>query len=423
MPTFTAKKLSMVAGVATALGFIFAGYSTYDYAQQLDRQLHAVHCSFIPGAPISSDGDNPCKTALFSAYSAILRATWWGGVPISLFAMGAFAFLLGFAVYLTLAGDRAAVRAHVFFAAVALAPVGTSIAMFSISLIHLHVLCKLCVGIYASSIALGFAAVGAWRADDKERRQIATGPTSPSPEGEALGGIAGVRASGGWLGPPLWLATLGASTVLPAVVYVSALPDYRPLLDKCGKLALQTEPHNSLLKMPTAHPTRAVTLFEDPLCPTCKAFHTRLLDEGVFEKLDVTMVMFPLDSECNWMVDRALHPGACIMAKAVLCGRAERARAVLEWSYDRQEDLEQAGKQGPDVLLAQIRERWGADLAACALSKSAATQLNQHLHFAANNHIAVSTPQMFLGERRICDEDTDLGMKYTLAQLAPEVLP
>jgi uncharacterized membrane protein len=423
MPKLTAKKLSAVAAVAAALGFIFAAYSTYDYAQQLDRQLHAVHCSFIPGAPISTDADNPCKTALFSAYSAILRATWWGGVPISLFAMGAFAFLLGFAVYLSLAGDRAARRAYAFFAAVALVAVGTSIVMGSISLIHLHVLCKLCVGIYASSIALGLAGVGAWRADARERRQTATGPTIPQLAREARGGVARVQMSGGWLGPPVWLAALGAATVLPAVVYVSALPDYRLLLDKCGKLAVQTEPHNSLLKIPTAHPTRAVTLFEDPLCPTCKAFHTRLLDEGVFEKLDVTMVMFPLDSECNWMVDRALHPGACLMAKAVLCGRAERARAVLEWSFDRQGDLEKAGKQGPEALLAQIRERWGADLATCASGKAAATQLNQHLHFAANNHIAVSTPQMFLGERRICDEDTDLGMKYTLAQLAPEVLP
>ena len=49
-------------------------------------------------------------------------------------------------------------------------------------------------------------------------------------------------------------------------------------------------------------------------------------------------------------------------------------------------------------------------------------RLNQHLHFASNNHVPISTPQMFLGERRICEEDTDLGLKYTLAQLAPAVL-
>jgi hypothetical protein len=29
---------------------------------------------------------------------------------------------------------------------------------------------------------------------------------------------------------------------------------------------------------------------------------------------------------------------------------------------------------------------------------------------------------MYLGKRRVCDEDTDLGLRFTLAQLAPEVL-
>jgi hypothetical protein len=29
---------------------------------------------------------------------------------------------------------------------------------------------------------------------------------------------------------------------------------------------------------------------------------------------------------------------------------------------------------------------------------------------------------MFLGDKRVCEEDTDLGLKYTLAQLAPAVV-
>jgi hypothetical protein len=29
---------------------------------------------------------------------------------------------------------------------------------------------------------------------------------------------------------------------------------------------------------------------------------------------------------------------------------------------------------------------------------------------------------MYLGKRRVCDEDTDLGLRFTLSQLAPEVL-
>ena len=49
--------------------------------------------------------------------------------------------------------------------------------------------------------------------------------------------------------------------------------------------------------------------------------------------------------------------------------------------------------------------------------------MNKHLHFAADNAIPVSTPQIYLGKQRLCDEDTDMGLRFTLRQLAPEVLP
>jgi hypothetical protein len=409
---FGARRLALVATLAAALGFVFAAYSTSDYGAQLDRQVHAVHCSFIPGLPVSTDGDNPCKAALFSTYSAILRGTFWGGVPISLFAMGAFAFFFAFGAYLSMARVHVAKRAHAFFATMTLTPLGASIVMFMVTVLRLHGFCKLCVGIYVSSLVLAVSAVLAWIASDRGRQPDARG-----------GGADAARAGGGWGAPALWLVGLGVASAMPALAYVASLPDYRPFLDKCGKLAVTSDAHHSLLKLPTAHPTRRVVLFEDPLCPTCRSFHERLVDEGVFERLDVTLVMFPLDSDCNWMLDRSLHPGACLMAKAVLCGGDDKARPILEWAYDRQDELERAGKEGPQALLAKITERWGSGVTECVGGPAVAARLNHNLHFAANNHITISTPQMFLGDQRICDEDTDLGMKYTLAQLAPEVLP
>jgi uncharacterized membrane protein len=409
----SAKESVAIAACAAALGLIFAGYSTYDYAQQLDRQVHAVHCSFIPGAPVSTDADNACKTALFSPYSAIFRATWWGGVPISVFAFGAFTFFVGFGVYLWLGTRRP--RACAFYAAAALAPFGASVVMFFVSALHLHVFCKLCVGIYVSSLVLAGAAALGWRASKREAVEQA--PTLPAEANRAPSAAQGYR----WV--LLWLAMLGAATLAPALAYVSALPDYRARIGQCGKLAVVAETHNALLKIATAHPTRAVLLFEDPLCPTCKAFHERIVDEGIFDRLDVTMAMFPLDVECNWMLDRSLHPGACLLAKAVLCGGNDRARAILEWAFDDQDELGELGKRGPEALTSKIAARWGPEIGSCLERPQTATRLNQQLHFAANNHVPVSTPQMFLGDRRICDEDTDLGLRYTFAQLAPEVLP
>jgi uncharacterized membrane protein len=400
------RTMALVAVAAAMLGLIFAVYSTYDYVQHLDRQMHAVHCSFIPGAPAGSGDDNACKTALFSPYSAIFRQTYWGGVPISLFAVGAFSFFTAFGAYVLLARERVPRIALAFLGIAAFGPLLASIVMFLISAIKLHTFCKLCVGIYVSSIALAVAGAAAIQL-------FLRTPREPVPAG-APRDRSPLLAVG-------WTAALGLAAILPALVYVGSLPDFRPFLRSCGTVALAPEPHNALLKIRTAHPVQKVTLFEDPLCPTCKAFHQRLVAEDILEKLDVTLVLFPLDTSCNWMLDRSLHPGACLLSGAVLCA-GDDARGALEWAYDNQDELRDAGKAGNDALKSKIAGRFGAEIAACAADKKTAVRLNQHLHYASNNHVPISTPQMFLGDRRICEEDTDLGLKYTLAELAPAVL-
>jgi len=386
---------------ASVLGLIFAAYSSVDYARHLDRHLHDVHCSLIPGLASGADEENPCRAAMYSAYSAIFRGTYWGGIPISLFALGAFSFFVGFSLYLLLAGPRASKNALLFFAAIGVTPLAVSILMFFISITKLGSLCKTCVGIYLSSSLLAAAAFFAWR---------------------ALRSGNGQAASGKWGPPLLWVLGLGACTLLPSLVYASAVPDQRSYLRKCGKLEKTIETHNALLKMKTPSSVRPATLFEDPLCPTCRAFHQRMVAEGAFDRLDIQMALFPLDSDCNWMLSTPLHPGACTVSKAVICG-GDQAREVLEWAYDQQDDLVKAAKSGDAQLRGLIGKKWGAPLLACIDSAATKLRLNHELHFAADNAIPVSTPQMYLGDLKVCDEDTDLGLKYTLTQLAPEVVP
>ncbi len=79
-------------------------------------------------------------------------------------------------------------------------------------------------------------------------------------------------------------------------------------------------------------------------------------------------------------------------------------------------------KIGEQALKAKIVQRWGKSLIDCTESRDAKATLNKHLHFAAENNVPVSTPQVFLGKQRLCDEDTDLGLRFTLKQMAPEVL-
>ena len=136
--------------VGSLLGLVFSYNSTVDYAAHLDRRLHDVHCSFIPGAPPTSEAE-ACRAAMYSPYSAIMRDSLWGGIPISVFALGAFAFFASFALYLMLAGRKASRSNVMMYAAVSVTPLIVSVVMFTISVTKLGTLCKTCVGTYIAS--------------------------------------------------------------------------------------------------------------------------------------------------------------------------------------------------------------------------------------------------------------------------------
>lgn len=410
----------ILALVGAILGLIFASYSSFDYANHLDRRLHDVHCSFIPGVPATEGGD-ACRAAMYSPYSAFFKDAYWGGIPISLFAIGAFAFFAGFAAYLAALGPRAPRKAVQFFAGVSVTPSLVSMLMLFLSATKVGAFCKTCIGIYISS---ALVTTGGLLGLMTLKEALYTSPLPPdSPYAAKVPKPAGsLRPDITWLLPLAWLAALGLFTLVPAIVYASGVPDQRPYLSKCGTLKVQPGPQHGLIHISSARATQPVTLFEDPLCPTCKAFHQRLIVEDIFPHLDVQLAMFPLDNTCNWMLDSALHPGACTVAKAVLCG-GERALQVLEWAYDKQEYLTRAGKAGEPTLRAVIQQQWGSEILTCVDDKKTAARLNTHLHFAADNNVPVSTPQVYLNHKlRFCDEDTDIGLRYTFAQLAPEVL-
>lgn len=401
MPGLGSRAYAGVALLASALGLVFSSHSTLDYASHLDRRLHDVHCSFIPGVAPTSEAE-ACRAAMYSPYSALLKDAYWGGIPISLFALGAFTFFFGFSLYLMLGGPRVPRKAVGFFAVVSLTPLAVSVLMLVISVMKLGQICKTCAGIYGASFLLavsglaGFMVLRNW------------GPSDPRREPSAL--------------LPLgWLVALGLTTFVPAVVYAGSMPDHRPFLDQCGELKESDAKTVELVKLRGAHAVQPAIFFEDPLCPTCKAFHERLAAEGILDRLDAQVVLFPLDSDCSWMLTNALHPGACIVSRAVLCGE-DRARQILEWAYEEQVYLTRAGKAGPNVLRAVIKKRWGETLLRCVDDRATAARLNEHLHFASQNGVPVSTPQVYLGKKRICDEDTDIGLRFTLSRLAPEVL-
>ncbi len=386
-------------GVAGALwGLVFAAISTLDYASHLDRGLHDLHCSFIPGAEADGGGEG-CRTALNSPYAALLKDRLWGGVPISLFGLGCFAFLLGHALYVVGSSPRLTRAQGALYALLAVSPGVVSAIMFSISWFELGTICKTCAGIYLASLALAVSGVGvlahSW---------------------DARGGV----SSRGLILALGALAAMGIAVLTPSVVYASFAPDHTPFVAQCGRIKTPKESHGALLSLKGSEARRGALFFEDPLCPTCKSLHERLADAGVLARLDVDLALFPLDNQCNWMLDQPLHPGACTLSKAVLC--AKQPAQMLDWAYENQAELAEAGKAGGSALARALTQRWGPELGRCMEERATTQRLNRHLHFAVDNGIPISTPQIFIDGQRLCDEDIDMGLMFALRQLAPELL-
>lgn len=388
--------LALVA-VAALLGAIFAYTSTADFVLHLDRQVHPLHCSLIPGAAAvnADEGAAGCQAAMLSPHSSFFRGRMWGGVPISLFALGTFAFLLAFALTLVIAPPKQSRHPYGFLALAALVPLGASLVYFTLALTSVGQLCTVCVGIYLSTLLL--AGGVAWLLAVVRKERPLREEFQPS----------------GWWGA--WLVELGLLIAIPIAAYVATLPSYAAKVAACEHLSHPQGPRRAVVKLRTKHPRREVLMVVDPLCPSCKAVHEQLERSGRLEEMDARMILFPLDSKCNWMLQSPMHPGACVMARAVMCA-GNRAREVLEWSYEEQESLTDLARHDEAKLVRRVQERFSG-LGACMESRETERRLEAGLQWAVDNHLPVMTPQLYIDGQRLCDEDTDLGFEYALGRL------
>ncbi len=391
---------------ASAAGLFFAGFSTHDFVEHLDRQVHDIHCSYIPGLIAGdSSGSSGCHVTMMSTWSSVFRSALWGGLPISLPAMSVFAFLLfrGVDLLVNRGSDERGPRT--FLVAAAALPLLASLFMGYISLVDLGAACRLCIGIYASSaVAFIAAALELWA-------------SHRAPLGDDIGIV------GEYAGPPesdvrghilSFLQGLGFVAV-PALVYLIAMPDYTGFNGTCGTLVKPEDPNNMMVPLGPQGAGAAVIEVFDPLCPACKGFESRLEASGLGERMSRRAVMFPLDNTCNWMVASALHPGACTVSEAVLCAEG-KAEDVVAWAFENQTAIREATTADAAAAAALVLARF-PELKSCLGSPAVKSKLNKSLRWAVDNQLPVLTPQLYVNGTKLCDEDTDLGMEYALTRL------
>ncbi len=402
--------IAVIVGAIAGLGF--AGVSTYDFVQHLDRQVHSLHCSFIPGAGAEA-GASGCQAAMMSTYSSVFRTSIWGGIPISLAAMAVFAFILFYTADLLLSRRKHDVRATGFLALATLLPALTSVLMLTISLTKLDAVCKLCAGVYIASALSLLGAVMTWR--------------------EARAGAAGARAGSGTSlesevqTPPAtngFLASMFGIGVLfvaaPVVLYVAMAPDHGSFIGTCGQLEKPDDTYGVMVPVQRAGRTPALEIL-DPLCPACKAFEDRLQSSGFADELDRRAILFPLDTACNWMITENTHPGACAVSEAVLCA-GDKAPQVIRWAFEAQDNVRAQTKADPTAAERIVKAKF-PELASCIGSPEAKSRLNKSLRWAVANNIRVLTPQLYVNNTKLCDEDVDIGLDYSLARLINRPAP
>jgi hypothetical protein len=123
------------------------------------------------------------------------------------------------------------------------------------------------------------------------------------------------------------------------------------------------------------------------------------------------------------MVTEALHPGACAVSEAMLCAAGlsgtkdqKAAHEVLVWAFKNQEKLRDLAAKDDNAIRSKIESTF-PKVKGCLGGTQVKSKLTKSLRWAVANAIPVLTPQLFVGNARMCDEDTDLGLEFTLSNM------
>ena len=382
--------------VSAAFGFLFSAISTRDFIAHLDRQVHAITCSFIPGlsAPDIA-GTSGCHVVMMSPYSSVFRRAMWGGIPIALPAMAVFAYLIWRGldmIFRRVEGHR---DETLFMVAATFLPLLTSLVYFGISNWIIGAFCKLCIGIYISSLAAFLAALAAYRvarahAGDERPFEIP------------------------WATYGIYFFEGVVFVIVPVLLFLLLRPSYSVARGECGSLPQPKDKYG--IRIPLHPNPSGVGALEilDPLCPACRAFDARLKAGGLLDRMNLEAVLYPMDNSCNWMVESTLHPGACAISEAVLCAGRE-GRAVIEWAFAHQNELLERGRQGDEAVYQAVSDAFPM-VRGCVGRPEVETRLNRALRWAVANTIPVLTPQLYIENEKICDEDIDLGLEFVLSR-------
>lgn len=149
------------------------------------------------------------------------------------------------------------------------------------------------------------------------------------------------------------------------------------------------------------NPNAPITIheFSDFQCPFCKrgAVMMNQLLARYEGKIKVVFMPFPLDSACNRLVTRAMHPVACELARTAHCANRDgKFRAVYEKFFDEQEEL----KAGSAKKISTALGLSEAKFEECVNSEDAKKIVSLSIEEGIKFKVA-STPTFFINGKMV----------------------
>ncbi len=335
-PTSTTppQRVTWLAAFAV-IGLAASAASAWVHLQILNDPAYASFCDV--NATFS------CTEAYSSRYGSV------GGVPVAVFGMIFFGFVLGL---VALCSSSPAAKGNLAGYVFAVSTISLAVVLYLAyaSFVILKAVCVLCAGTYVAVIGL-FLLSGA-----ATRYPMTSLPTraladlrllfrTPSALAAAVAFVIAAGAAVAWF-PGQSIATVSADAAdgfaaeqAPVVATLTAeqikqFEDY-----------LAQQPRVPLV-VPAEGAAVVVVKFNDYQCPPCR--QTFMDYKPVFAKWakenpgKVRYVTrdYPLERQCNAFVNQDLHPAACEAAVAVRLAREKgKAEAMEEWVFANQPSL------------------------------------------------------------------------------------
>jgi protein-disulfide isomerase/uncharacterized membrane protein len=331
-----------------------------------------------------------CDEVVTSPYGMLL------GLPVSVWAIGFYVVLFGFALRAALPAspERDRARADAFGWAVAGALFSAYLA--TISIVILKTICPLCVGLYAVS---AFSLVIAW-AQATPLREAVTRLLErwrairrrPALATAVAGAAVAVLALSSWL---------GAQTRLTREQIFRSNPQFydwytnQPIVNVPVGGGYSQGPENAPIQL---------VEFSDFECPHCAQAYVALKDllPRYHDEVRFTYHHFPLSSDCNPTMKSRGHEHACRAAIAADCAaQGGRFPPFSNLLFANQGALDDASLRG-------YAKQVGLDLGAfdaCMASPAPKDRIAADVRLAEKLGVQ-STPTFFINDRRIVGNRT-----------------